>query len=64
MAEHAAGAPAEGEAIMHEARKDPSMAEHHAHSAVLRPFHAAIDRAMASHFQDVFEGDDPAERSI
>jgi hypothetical protein len=28
---------------------------------VLRPFHAAIDRAMAPHFQDVFEGDDPAD---
>ena len=26
---------------------------------VLRPFHAAIDRAMAPHFQDVFEGEDP-----
>ena len=28
---------------------------------VLRPFHAAIDRAMTPHFQDVFNGDDPAD---
>ena len=74
MAERAAGEPAEGEAMMHEARKGgfltrawpstvrtPRLDEKEFLAGVLRPFHAAIDRAMAPHFQDVFEGDDPAD---
>jgi hypothetical protein len=68
MAERVSGEPAEGEAMMREARKGdfltravhtPRLDEKEFLAGVLRPFHAAIDRAMAPHFQDVFEGEDP-----
>ena len=72
MTKRAAGKPAEGKAMMHEARKgdflprawpstlrSPRLDEKEFLADVLRPFHAAIDRAMAPHFQDVFEGEDP-----
>jgi hypothetical protein len=67
MAERAAGAPAEGEAMMREARKGdfltravhtPRLDEKEFLAGVLRPFRDAIDRAMAPYFQDVFEGED------
>jgi hypothetical protein len=50
---------------MHETRKGdfltrtvhtPRLDEKEFLADVLRPFHAAIDRAMAPHFQDIFEG--------
>jgi hypothetical protein len=71
--ERAAGEPAEGEAMMHEARKGnyltrwsstertPRINEKEFLADVLRPFHGAIVKALASHFHDVFEGEDPAD---
>ena len=71
--ERAAGEPAEGEAMMHEARKGnfltrgsstertPRITEKEFLADVLRPFHGAIVKALASHFHDVFEGEDPAD---
>jgi len=71
--ERAADEPAEGEAMMHEARKGnfltrwsntertPRINEKEFVAAVLRPFHGAIVKALASHFHDVFEGEDPAD---
>jgi hypothetical protein len=62
MAERVSGEPAEGEAMMREVRKGdfltravhtPRLDEKEFLAGVLRPFHAAIDRAMAPHFQDV-----------
>src|SRR6516225_1284598 len=71
--ERAADEPAEGEAMMHEARKGnfltrgsstertPRINEKEFLADVLRPFHAAIVKALASHFHDVFEGAAPAD---
>jgi hypothetical protein len=74
MAERAAGEPAEGEAMMREARKGdflsrawpstgrtPRLDEKEFLADVLRPFHDAIVKALAPHFHDVFEGEDPAD---
>jgi hypothetical protein len=70
-AERAAGEAAEGEAMMHEARKGdfltqawpstvrtPRLDEKEFLAGVLRPFHDAIVKALAPHFDDVFEGED------
>jgi hypothetical protein len=71
--ERAAGEPAEGEAMMQEARKGnfltrwsntertPRLNEKEFLADVLRPFHDAIVKALASHFHDVFDGEDPAD---
>ena len=74
MAERAAGEAAECEAMMHEARKGdfltragpstvrtPRLNEKEFLADVLRPFHDAIVKALAPHFHDVFEGEDPAD---
>jgi len=71
--ERTAGEPAGDEAMMHEARKgnfltrwsgterSPRITEKEFLADVLRPFHGAIVKALASHFHDVFEGEDPAD---
>jgi hypothetical protein len=63
----------EGEAMMHEARKGdfltrwssthrtPRLNEKGFLADVLRPFHDAIVKALAPHFHDVFEGENPAD---
>jgi hypothetical protein len=74
MAERAAGEAAKGEAMMHEARKGDFLSragpstvrtqrlnEKEFLADVLRPFHDAIVKALAPHFHDVFEGEDPAD---
>ena len=73
MTKRAAGEPAEGKAMMHEARKGdfltrwsstkhtPRINEKEFLADVLRPFHDAIVKALAAHFHDVFEGEDPAD---
>jgi hypothetical protein len=70
MAERAASKPAEGEAMMRETRKGdfltqavhtPRLDEKEFLADVLRPFHDTIVKALAPHFHDVFEGDDPAD---
>jgi hypothetical protein len=74
MAERADRGPTEGEAMMHEARKGgfltrawpspvrpPRLNEKEFLTDVLRPFHDAIVKALAPHFHDVFEGEDPAD---
>jgi hypothetical protein len=73
-AERAAGEAAKGEAMMHEARKGdfltqawpntvrtPRLDEKEFLAGVLRPFHDAIVKALAPHFDHVFEGEDPAD---
>jgi hypothetical protein len=68
--ERAAGEPAEGEAMMHEAsfltrwsntERTPRINEKEFLADVLRHLHGAIVKALASHFHDVFEGEDPAD---
>src|SRR5580700_3468465 len=74
MAKRAAGEAAKGEAMVHEARKGdfltragpstvrtPRLNEKEFLADVLRPFHDAIVKALAPHFHDVFEGEDPAD---
>jgi hypothetical protein len=74
MTERAADEAAEGEAMMHEARKGdfltpawpsavrtPRLDEKEFLANVLRPFHDAIVKALAPHFDHVFEGEDPAD---
>ena len=73
MTERAAGEAAEGEAMMHKARKGdfltrwssthrtPRLNEKEFLADVLRPFHDAIVKALAPHFHDVFEGENPAD---
>src|ERR1700738_3309071 len=74
MAERADRGPTEGEAMMQEARKGgfltrawpstvrtPRLNEKEFLADVLRPFHDAIVKALAPHFHDVFEGEDPAD---
>ena len=74
MTERAVGEAAEGEGMMHKARKGdfvtragpstvrtPRLDEKEFLAGVLRPFHDAIVKALAPHFHDVFEGEDPAD---
>jgi len=73
MDKRAAGEPAEGEAMMHEARKGdfltrwsstertPRLNEKEFLADVLRPFHDAIVNALAPHFHDIFDGEEPAD---
>ena len=72
MNKRAASEPAEGEAMMHEGKRGfltrwssiertPRINEKEFLADVLRPFHDAIVKALASHFHDVFEGENPAD---
>src|SRR6202166_3175024 len=77
MAKRAAGEAAKGERMMHEARRGdfltragpstvraPRLNEKEFLADVLRPFHDAIVKALAPHFHDVFEGEDPADDRV
>jgi hypothetical protein len=74
MAERAVGEAVESEAMMHEAAKGDSLTRAWPSTArtprlnekefladVLRPFHDALVKALAPHFHDVFEGEEPAD---
>jgi hypothetical protein len=74
MTERAVGEAAECEAMMHKMRngdfltracpstvRTPRLNEKEFLADVLRPFHEAIVKALAPHFHDVFEEEDPAD---
>jgi len=73
MNKRAAGGPAEGEVMMHKARKEdfltrwsstertPRINEKEFLADALQPFHNTIVKALAPHYHDVFEGENPAD---